>query len=121
MSLHEDIARKLINLNPNPELNVIDSEVAERQFQVILKGFNHLLQDGNDFLYIADEVGLGKTYVAIGIASLLRHFSSNPETYTDVILVPKKNLQYKWKKEINNFILRNYCYQDNIDKILNSK
>ena len=121
MYLSEDIARQIINLNPNPDLDIIDVDVAERQFQVILKGFNHLIDPKNNFLYIADEVGLGKTYVAIGIASLLRYFSEHPGSYNDVIIVPKQNLQYKWQKEINNFIQRNYLIKDNIVKSILNK
>jgi hypothetical protein len=121
MYLSEDIARKLINLNPDPDLDIIDPDVAERQFQVILKGFNHLIQPENNFLYIADEVGLGKTYIAIGIAALLRYFSDHPEIYNDVIIVPKQNLQYKWQKEINNFIQKNYLLKDNIVKSILNK
>lgn len=120
MYLSEETAREILNLNPNPEQDVIDKDIAERQFQVILNGFNHLIQTGNDFLYVADEVGLGKTYIAIGIASLLRYFSDHSENYQDVIIVPKQNLQYKWQKEINNFIQKNYLLKDNIVKsILN--
>jgi len=74
MILSNQEARKIINLNPK---GLIDVDIAERQFEVIVKGFNHLNQSKNNFLYIADEVGLGKTYVTFGIASLLRHFSSN--------------------------------------------
>jgi hypothetical protein len=121
MYLKEETARKLLNLNPFPDQYVIDEKVAERQFQVIVKGFNHLLQPENRFLYIADEVGLGKTYIALGIASLLRHFSPNPESFSDVIIVPKKNLQYKWRKEIRNFIINNYLLNDNIVKSVINK
>lgn len=115
MILNETEARKLINLNP---YKAIDSEIAERQFQVILKGFNYLIQEESDILYIADEVGLGKTYVGLGIASLLRHFSTLERRpfYKDVILVPKRNLQYKWAKEINNFVTHNYLKECNIVK-----
>ena len=113
MILNEFEARKIINLNPK---GLIDSDIAERQFQVILKGFNHLNQRNNKFLYVADEVGLGKTYVAVGIASLLRHFSNNKEHYKDCIIVPKKNLQSKWRKEIRNFISNNYLLECNIVK-----
>jgi hypothetical protein len=121
MHLTEDVARRIISLNPNPELEIIDRDVAERQFQVIIKGFNHLVQPENNFLYIADEVGLGKTYIAIGIASLLRHFSNNPENYNDVIIVPKKNLQFKWQKEIHNFIEKNYLRNDAVVKSVINK
>ncbi|TFV97513.1 hypothetical protein E4S40_02330 [Algoriphagus kandeliae] len=115
MRLLDKTARELIDLNPKGS---IDKEIAERQFQVILKGFNYLYQEGSDFLYIADEVGLGKTYVALGIASLLRHFSTleRRNSYKDVILVPKQNLQHKWVREINNFIRHNYLKECNIVK-----
>lgn len=113
MILSKQEARKIINLNPK---GLIDHDIAERQFEVILKGFNHLNQSQNNFLYVADEVGLGKTYVALGIASLLRHFLPNREHYKDCIIVPKKNLQSKWRKEIRNFISNNYLLECNIVK-----
>jgi len=113
MYLEEKTAAQIINMNPFPEKGFIDADVAKRQFNVVLKGFNHLNQPGNNFLYIADEVGLGKTYIAIGIASLFRYFSSNPGNYIDIIIVPKQNLQHKWLKEIKNFITSNYCQRDN--------
>ena len=81
--------------------------------EVIRKGFNFLNQPDNNLLYIGDEVGLGKTYVALGIASLMRHFSVAPEGYQDMILVPKENLQSKWSREIHSFITHNYLPADN--------
>lgn len=116
MYLDAKTARKLIDMNPFPQKGFIPKDVAERQFQVVLKGFNHLIQLGNDFLYIADEVGLGKTYIAIGIASLLRHFSDHYDKYLDAVIVPRQNLQYKWLKELRNFISNNYIFNDNIVK-----
>jgi hypothetical protein len=109
----EKTVSRLINMNPYPDKGYVSREVADRQFRVIVKGFMHLADPDNKYLYIGDEVGLGKTYVALGIASLLRHFSENPDSYTDLILVPKKNLQYKWQKEIKSFIRNNYQYDDN--------
>ena len=113
MILDREEAKKIVNLNPK---GLIDTDIAQRQFEVVLKGFNHLYQNQNNFLYVADEVGLGKTYIALGIASLLRHFSSNKEHYKDCIIVPKKNLQSKWRKEIKNFISNNYQLECNIVK-----
>jgi len=91
---------------------LIDEQVAERQKEVILKGFKYLSKPENSFLYIGDEVGLGKTYIALGIMSLLRHFSDNHENHKDLIIVPKSNLQSKWQKEIRNFIKTNFKYND---------
>ena len=110
--LSKEIASQIINLNPG---NVIDQDIADRQFEVIVKGFNYLNQAENKYLYIADEVGLGKTYIALGIASLLRYFASDDrlQTYQDLIIVPKKNLQYKWQKEIKNFVSNNFNLESN--------
>lgn len=110
MKLLPEIARQIINLNPAGQ---IDPDIARRQFEVIVKGFNYLTQSQNDFLYIADEVGLGKTYVALGIASLMRYYSEHPQTHTDMILVPKQNLQFKWQKEIRQFITHNFLQESN--------
>src|SRR6187401_1611677 len=95
--LSKDEIRKILNLKGS---ELIQAATADRQIEVIRRGFNFLLQPANNAFYVADEVGLGKTYIALGIASLLRHFSDNPESYQDVILVPKSNLQNKWQKEI---------------------
>ncbi|RYZ26445.1 MAG: hypothetical protein EOO10_15535, partial [Chitinophagaceae bacterium] len=108
--LDKNTITSILNLQGSP---LIDAGIAGRQLEVIRKGFNYLRQDGANALYIADEVGLGKTYIALGIASLLRHFSSAPHTYQDVIVVPKENLQYKWEKEIKQFIKYNYLQEDN--------
>lgn len=102
--------KEILNLGVSEQ---VSTEVADRQTAVIYKAFNHLIQDNNDFLYIGDEVGLGKTYIALGIAALLRHFSAQPHRYQDMIIVPKKNLQKKWEKEIKNFIEQNYLINHN--------
>lgn len=108
--LDKNEIRKILNLKGS---DLIQPVIAERQLEVIRRGFNLLHQSENQALYIADEVGLGKTYIALGIASLIRHFSNSPDTYQDVILVPKENLQNKWSKEIRQFIHNNYKQQDN--------
>jgi hypothetical protein len=66
-----------------------------------LKGFNYLVQDEADILYIADEVGLGKLMLLLGIASLLRHFSTQKEDNFIKMLswFQKRNLQYKGLKK----------------------
>jgi hypothetical protein len=102
--------REILNLRGGP---LIAENIAARQLEVIRKGFNFLSDPANNALYIADEVGLGKTYVALGVAALMRHFSNDPACYQDVIIVPKENLQYKWEKEIKQFIKNNYLLHDN--------
>lgn len=51
--------------------------------------------------YLADEVGMGKTYVALGALALFRHFDP---TFRVLIIAPRENLQAKWKKELENFV-----------------
>ena len=108
--LSKEVFKSLLNLNGS---NLMPDKIWERQSEVIRKGFNFLNNEGNNLLYIADEVGLGKTYIALGIASLLRYYSDEPEKYQDIILVPKDNLQKKWEREIRSFIKSNFLSEDN--------
>lgn len=50
--------------------------------------------------WLADEVGMGKTFVALGAVALLRH--QNP-TARVLFIVPSSRLQAKWRKEIALF------------------
>lgn len=59
--------------------------------------------------YLADEVGMGKTYVALGTAALFRHF--NPRFRT-LVIAPRENIQQKWKKELGNFAAYNVRFPD---------
>ena len=95
----------ILNLQSNSS---ISDELASRQLEVITKAYQFLSKPENNIIYIADEVGLGKTYVALGIAILFRHFSTDIDQHRDLIIVPKKNLQQKWKNEIRNFVSNNY-------------
>lgn len=55
--------------------------------------------------YAADEVGMGKTYVALGVIALLRYF--NPSLKV-LYICPSRNVQEKWyKKEYPTFIRNN--------------
>ncbi|MBN9657048.1 MAG: DEAD/DEAH box helicase family protein [Acidobacteria bacterium] len=69
----------------------------------------HNLLAAERFAYIADEVGMGKTYVALGTIGLLRHF--NPG-FRVLYVVPKENLQRKWQKEARNFAAKNWLQVD---------
>lgn len=105
-----DLISKVIDLNPGKS---ISESIAQRQTNVVASGFGRLHESGQ-YLYVADEVGLGKTYIALGIAAMLRRFSPHPEKHTEMILMPKANLQEKWEKEIRLFTRNNYRHSDNI-------
>lgn len=109
----ESEIKSILNLRTNQS---IGKELADRQLAIITKGYQFLNNPENNILYIADEVGLGKTYIAAGIALLFRYFSANSKKHNDVIIVPKRNLQEKWKKELGNFASKNYLLEDDFIK-----
>ena len=59
--------------------------------------------------YLADEVGMGKTYVALGAVALFRHF--NP-SFRLLVIAPRENIQRKWIKELRNFVRNNVRFAD---------
>lgn len=69
----------------------------------------HNILEQKGFAYLADEVGLGKTYVALGAFALFRHFDPH---FRLLVIAPKKNIQEKWIKELRNFTRNNYLFPD---------
>lgn len=59
--------------------------------------------------YLADEVGMGKTYVALGAIALFRHFDPN---FRVLVIAPRQNIQRKWQKELTNFVAHNVRFAD---------
>ena len=59
--------------------------------------------------YLADEVGMGKTYIALGVAALMRRF--NPSLRV-LYLLPKNNVRDKWVKDYRSFVEYNYVPRD---------
>ncbi|MBM3269124.1 MAG: DEAD/DEAH box helicase family protein [Candidatus Sericytochromatia bacterium] len=68
--------------------------------------------------YLADEVGMGKTYVALAVVALFRHF--HPE-FRVLILAPRENIQEKWAKEWQNFVGNCFRTPDLRVKALNGR
>jgi len=55
--------------------------------------------------YLADEVGMGKTYIALGVVAMMRYF--NPG-FRVLYICPKRNVQEKWYgREHPNFLKKN--------------
>lgn len=73
-------------------------EIARRQLDGTTALYNRLSE--RRVAWLADEVGMGKTYVALGVIALVRHL--NPAARI-LILVPSTRLQPKWETEIGNF------------------
>lgn len=59
--------------------------------------------------YLADEVGMGKTYVALGALALFRHVRPD---FRVLVLAPRENIQSKWMKELGNFVRHNVRFPD---------
>ena len=87
--------------------------LAEGQLNAAVALFNML--HTHSFAYLGDEVGMGKTYIALGVVSLMRHF--NPDLRV-LYITPSQNIQLKWQKEYRNFIRLNYRLQDHCVKDL---
>ena len=78
--------------------------------------FNMLARNG--CAYLADEVGMGKTYVALGVMNLLRYFKPDARV---VVIAPRENIQQKWVKELRNFVRVNWRIVGNRVKALNGE
>jgi len=93
----------------------ISEEAAEAQLRGAVSVHNMLEEQG--VAYLADEVGMGKTYVALGALALMRHF--NPKIRV-LVMAPRANIQNKWMKEVRNFVANNVIFPDLRVKALNN-
>lgn len=69
----------------------------------------HNILDRQGVAYLADEVGMGKTYVALGVVALLRHFKPDARV---LVIAPRANIQLKWQKELQLFVKHNMRVSD---------
>lgn len=69
----------------------------------------HNILQQHSVAYLADEVGMGKTYVALGVVALLRHF--NPHLRL-LVIAPRENIQRKWQREQGVFTANNVRLDD---------
>ena len=81
---------------------------AESQLHGTVAACNMLARNG--VAYLADEVGMGKTYVALAVMGVLRH--QDPSSRI-MIIAPRENIQRKWEKELRNFVRWNWRVEDN--------
>ncbi|MEV5693527.1 helicase-related protein [Micromonospora globbae] len=69
----------------------------------------HNILQRHHVAYLADEVGMGKTYVALGVVALLRHFTPDLRV---LVIAPRENIQQKWRREQVAFIKNNVRLDD---------
>ncbi|MEW6688723.1 MAG: DEAD/DEAH box helicase family protein [Pseudomonadota bacterium] len=80
---------------------------AQEQLEGAVAIHNILARHG--VAYLADEVGMGKTYVALGALALFRHADPG---FRVLVIAPRENIQQKWMKELRNFVAHNYRVSD---------
>ncbi len=97
----KEFVKKLIDFAPSLEQSGMG--YAETQIEGAAALFNMLVR--NRCAYLADEVGMGKTYVALGVMSLLRYFNPHAKI---MVIAPRENIQRKWIKELENFVRFNW-------------
>lgn len=80
---------------------------ANEQLDGAVALYNTLVDHG--VAYLADEVGMGKTYVALGVLALLRHFKPTARV---LVIAPRENIQHKWQGELINVVRGNVRFAD---------
>lgn len=98
-----ETARRLIDFSGGDESL---KPLAEMQIEGAVALQNMIVDQEVGFAYLADEVGMGKTYVALGVVAILRYF--NPMLRV-LYVCPSRNVQEKWGREYKNFIRNNVC------------
>ncbi len=108
-----EFVKELIDFNGLNQDGSKPLPFAESQYSDTVAAFNMLSR--NNCAYIANEVGTGKTFVALGVMCLLRYF--NPHARV-IVIAPRENIQRKWEKELKNFVGNHWKNQGNRVKSL---
>ena len=101
-----DLARELVDFAPTRATR--EMGFGQSQLHGAVAAYNMLAR--NRVAYLADEVGMGKTYVALGVLGLLRHLDPLARV---MVIAPRENIQRKWVKELTNFVRINWKIEDN--------
>lgn len=70
--------------------------------------WNTLCKEDLRFAYLADEVGMGKTYQALGVMGVLQFLKRGARI---VILCPGREMQKQWSSDWHSFFQEKYCPQ----------
>ncbi|WP_306392493.1 DEAD/DEAH box helicase [Telluria beijingensis] len=91
--------------------DAVTPALARQQLEGAVTLHNMLARHGH--AYLADEVGMGKTYIALGVVAMMRRFKSDLRV---LYLLPKNNVRDKWHKDYHSFVQANYRHHDGIVK-----
>ncbi|HSN98989.1 MAG TPA: DEAD/DEAH box helicase family protein, partial [Candidatus Nanopelagicales bacterium] len=90
--------RGFLRLDARASADGISRRDIERQEDTVLRAL--ALLDGQPGVVLADEVGMGKTFEALGVVAAFRYAS---RTSRIVVLTPGPDLNTKWEKEFARF------------------
>jgi hypothetical protein len=93
-----DWLRTFLRLDARVHLDAIPAGDVRRQEDTVLHALN--LLDQQPGVMLADEVGMGKTFEALGILAALRHTARDCRV---VIVTPGPDLNIKWENDLRNF------------------
>lgn len=96
---------ELINFEPTDSIKKAGIGTLQKEGTVAL--FNMLVKNG--VAYLADEVGMGKTYIALAVMNLLRY--QKPDARV-LVITPRRNIQEKWSTDLTSFVDQNWLYPD---------
>jgi len=113
-TISKEFAAELVDFAPTEKTKKLG--FGDSQLRGTVSAYNMLAR--NKIAYLADEVGTGKTYIALGVLGLLRYL--NPQARV-MIIAPRENIQRKWMKELSNFVVHNWKIEDNRFKGLNGR
>ena len=90
--------RSFLNLGARAEQDGIPTADVERQEDTVLRALDML--DDRPGILLADEVGMGKTYEALGVAAVTHHERRSSHI---VVVTPGPDLNGKWRAEFSRF------------------
>ena len=96
-----DELRAFLALHNRMDVDNIPLADVERQEDTVLRALAMLREQPG--VVLADEVGMGKTFEALGVAAAFRHASRRGRI---MVLTPGPDLNKKWFKEIQKFSAR---------------
>jgi hypothetical protein len=90
--------RGFLQLGARAEKDGIPPDDVERQEDTVLRALEML--EERPGIVLADEVGMGKTYEALGISAAMRHMRPRSRI---VVVTPGPDLNHKWFSEFSRF------------------
>jgi superfamily II DNA or RNA helicase len=93
--------REFLHLNGRMKVDRVSPRDIERQEDTVLRALAILREQPG--VVLADEVGMGKTFEALGVAAAFHH--ALPQSRI-IVLTPGPDLNIKWGKEISKFSSR---------------